>query len=208
MNKVVHILLNNFCGTPMSEKEKDIINLKDKENSQKKEAYDKSNFTVDILKVVAWPFITLVFLISFWSPLRNTANKIPDIIENANVIKIGELSLEVSRRLGRKASEEVLDIIAKLSEDDIKIVLELSSSLTSPSEKSFQEYENIIKLGLAKSMSTEELAKINSENEINKTGSPNQKKGIIRTSLGAETKDYLQSIVTEFIRETAENSKD
>ncbi len=158
----------------------------------------KFELTVELIKATAWPGLTMIILITFWGPLRQTAEQFPYLVRRSDTITIAGLSLEVSRELRRQASPEVEEVITELSKEGIKRVLRLSggSYWDKGSETHGRaDYTELIHLKLVEEIAVDELERQNQEE------GKNFGFGVRPTELGRQTQSFLQSVVAEFVQE-------
>ena len=89
----------------------------------------KSRFElfVELVKATAWPILVAVVLVAFWSPLRETARQIPELLGRSDTVTIAGLSLKLSRGLRYQTSPEVKKVLAELSQEAIERLLAMAS---------------------------------------------------------------------------------
>jgi hypothetical protein len=153
---------------------------------------------VEVIKALAWPLFATVFLVSFWTPLHDTATLIPSIVSRSDTITIAGLSLKVGKALNKKATPEVELALSRLSKEGVKRLLEMSASSwwDKGSEANGQaENSELVKLGLAMEVSADELATRNT------TDHKNFGYAVRITDLGRKTQDFLRAVIAEFVDE-------
>ncbi len=125
---------------------------------------------LDYTKVLAWPIIALVVLGSFWVPLHEIGRMAPELVRQSTSIKIGSVSLELSKKVTRKVSDEVRNVLPKLDADDIKwVAMNDGGESTYGDEVSWKDDAGRIgkfaTLGLVARMSTKDLEERQKINE-------------------------------------------
>jgi hypothetical protein len=163
---------------------------------------------VELIKALAWPLLAAVFLVSFWTPLHDTATLIPSIVNRSDTITIAGLSLKVGKALNQKATPDIELALGELSKDGVKRLLEMSdSSWWDKGNEAIAQTENaeLVKLGLATEATADELATINARDH------KNYGYGVRITDLGRRTQEFLRAVIAEFIKElprTADESSE
>ncbi len=152
---------------------------------------------VELIKALAWPVFAMFIVLSFWIPLQKIMQKLPDIVERANVINIAGLSLEINQSLqlkGLNPSTNVKQVLSELTPNDISAVLALRGSASYPPESEASgrsDYDHLVSLGLYTEVSKQELDK----------GGKGYSYGISITPLGTETRKYLLVLISEFLQQ-------
>jgi hypothetical protein len=109
-----------------------------------------SNTLVEILKVFfgGWPALTLVFLLLFYSPLRDALDAIPDKVKRADEIGVLGISLKTTIRVeaARLGVNTLSETIPNLSPPAIEMLMRApryATSLVSYHPNDQNEYEEI-----------------------------------------------------------------
>jgi hypothetical protein len=158
----------------------------------------KSRFelTNDLIKAGAWPLFALIVLIVFLGPFRAAANLLPDIVGRATSIKLGDVAIEIERKIP-PPSEEVRPVLAAMTADDINKLLETPVyRIWTPEEKDLgrSAYARTIELGIFGELSDKELQ--------SRTDFPFKPAyGVTVTPLGEKTRQYLSVIIDQFTQE-------
>ncbi len=158
----------------------------------------KFEITVDLIKALVWPVISLFILIIFWQPLRLVANQLPSIVSRSETITISGLSLKIRNNdIVQKPSDSVKTVVAALSADGVKTMLNNSSGVYwNVGDEAFgrKQYEELIKLGLYREVPRTELEEKKEQNK-------NYGFGAEVTPLGIETNKFLTQVVAGFVQE-------
>jgi len=155
---------------------------------------NQSNYqtTVDLFKAIIWPAFAFTLLISFWSPLDKTLEKIPSIIDKSESITIAGLSLKIERGIGIKPSSEVKSVLSQISPDGIKKLMNNKNSSYYDS-KDWPKNDN------------EELFRLKLVKEIPTKGSKH-KFAMQPTLLGIKCQKFLDAVMIEIVKQIAQNT--
>lgn len=88
-----------------------LIKPADDRHSGKLEIY---KVTVELLKVLVWPSLLLLFLSEFRGPIRKIVDQLPDKLSQATKVSFGNVTLEIIAAKAREAGS--LDIAEKLGQ--------------------------------------------------------------------------------------------
>ena len=163
--------------------------------------HPKSRFElgVELVKAIAWPILAAILLISFWTPLQETASQIPIIVGRSDTITIAGLSLKIGPGLRQKASPDVQKALAQLSQEGVEKILALSvgGSYWDKGQEANGRADNgeLVRLGLAEELPSDQLEKMNAAEHRN------YGYAIHITALGHQTQAFLRSVVAEFVQE-------
>jgi len=158
----------------------------------------KFEIIVDLIKALLWPTIVICVLIIFWGPLRLIADQIPSIVSRSESITISGLSIKIRNNdVVEKPSDSVRMVLAKLSPNGVKRMLNNSTAVYwDKGQESYgkEDYGELIKLGLYREVTPDELRERNTNNK-------NYGFGAERTPLGEETNNFLIQLVAGFVDE-------
>jgi hypothetical protein len=150
--------------------------MSDEISSPPEDAKVRTNSVVaDYIKVLAWPILVLLVLVSFWSPLHEVAAMLPNLVSQSESISISGVSIKVSKSIGDRASSDVREVLNKLTSNDIRELLETSDGTVlfekpdSPDAQAIEltVWKHFIAVGLANELSRQELAAKDDEDKKN-----------------------------------------
>jgi hypothetical protein len=167
----------------------------------------KTDVFLEFSKTFAWPSITLFVIIIFWTPLQRIAEMAPNLLENSESIKIGSLSLDVGKKIGRQLPDEVRTVLQNLDSDDIHYILAADSG---GYDKFFYGQEvteewarnrKFVELGLGSKLSKQELRAQFEEDRKNDKEAVLATEGFRTTKLFDRTNSFLINLLPEVISE-------
>jgi|SRR5712671_653850 len=168
----------------------------------------KPDTILQFTKVLAWPVIVLLAIIVFLGPLRETANLIPGLLKNSESVTIGSFSVNVGKKLGRYASDDVRNVLAALDANEIRVILSDSASenyfmdSTNREDKDLEHHRKFVYLGLETQLSESDL---DNHFEDDRKDDPREAQravlGFSTTQLYDETHDFLLKFLAEVISE-------
>ncbi|SET69761.1 hypothetical protein SAMN05216412_11325 [Nitrosospira multiformis] len=158
----------------------------------------KSTFElcVELIRALAWPVIAAALLISFWQPLRETANLLPSILHRSDAITIAGLSLKVSHELRHEAPPDVQAKLRRLSPSGIEALLNHGENTKmiyegkSEEKRAEERWGELVANELAYKESYDDGARF----------------FVALTPVGVKARSYLVSIISEFIKGLADAS--
>ncbi|WP_303317849.1 hypothetical protein Q4Q34_18215 [Flavivirga abyssicola] len=90
---------------------------------------NKSNFEhiVSLIKSLIWPFIILVFFLSYKTEFNAIVNYLPEMIKKSSKVTVGGISIEVQNIAEISGNPELAKIIPSLSNEGIKTLLKIGT---------------------------------------------------------------------------------
>ncbi len=152
--------------------------------------------SVEMVKAVAWPLLVLILVLCFWTSLQSAAELLPNLLSRSETITIAGLSLKISKGLSRQPSEDVKQVLSKLSAEGVRRLLNSSGASSwdvGNRGDGVAENAEIVKLGLAEEVAPEDLQ--------DERGRRRYSYGVRLTPLGKETQGFLFALIAEFTQE-------
>ena len=160
----------------------------------------KSEYLVDLVRALAWPFVALFVMFSFWKPLHRTAELLPSVLDRSDSISIGGISLEVGSHLRSKATPEVLAAISATSTSGIRKMLDTGGDIFFDNDNYPEERANVqelMRLHLYREATKSEIVESNAG-----IGTANVfTVGYVRTQLGTQVHDFMATVIAEFVQQ-------
>jgi len=145
---------------------------------------------VELVKALAWPVLVLFLVLRFGGPVGNVLNQLPDLVSRSNVVEIGTVKLQLGNKLPEPQSD-VKDALAKLTSQDIQILIRGGESYFDSAASGEQAYAGLIALKLAEGIPSDQLKN-------------NYKYGGRLTPLGERTREYLIQVMSVFLQTLAQ----
>jgi hypothetical protein len=160
---------------------------------------------VEYIKALAWPIIALIVLASFWTPLHQIGLMAPELVRQSDSITIGSVSLKLSKRVTRRMSDEVRNVLPRLDPDDLQELVATNLPYGTPMTfgdqgtwtESSKRLEKFVTLGLLTRMSIKDLE---DEQKANKR-QWRDFAGYRATQLYVQVHTFLVKLVPEVIKE-------
>ena len=80
---------------------------------------------VEFTKVLAWPVLTVVLLICFWSPLHTLVNILPQLLSETEEFSIGGASAHLRKSFVDQAPPDLKEILANLGPEEVRLILQV-----------------------------------------------------------------------------------
>lgn len=160
--------------------------------------YKKSNYeiTVDLIKAIVWPFLIILFLLVFWSPVHLVIEQVPNIIDRSQVITVAGVSIRSKEKLVNEASPRTKAVLSNISSDGLLTLLEIHDEVYwSKGDERVGRRKNseLVQFGLVDEIPDDEIR------------AKGYSYGVSVTSFGSETQEFLVALMQELIRDI-ENS--
>ena len=163
------------------------------ENSPK----TRFELSVELVKALAWPLFAAVVLILFWGPIRSAAGLLPNIVSRSEALSIAGLSIKIGKGISQRPSDDVKAALSKLSPDDLKRLLNQSSSTRCGTESASTckaDYAPLVILGLMEEIPESEL-------QLQDQSKMRYGYGARLTAKGRETQRFLYDLISQFVQE-------
>jgi hypothetical protein len=84
---------------------------------------NQTELILNFIKSMIWPIITISLIIIFFSPLKESIQKMPEMIDRANRLKIGSIELELINKAKAKDQEDLAIALTSLDTQTIEMFI-------------------------------------------------------------------------------------
>jgi len=79
------------------------------------------------VKALAWPVLVVLLVIFFWTPAREAAALLPELLRNSETVEVGKVKLGINKSIAKRASEAVREALVDMKAPDVRLILQSDS---------------------------------------------------------------------------------
>jgi hypothetical protein len=127
-----------------------------------KEPKETGTKGAEYVKALAWPVLAILLVFFFWTPARETAALLPELLRDSETIEVGKVKLGIKKSIAKRASEAVREALVDMKAPDVRLILQSESQTflfcdAKESDENIQQFHRLEAKKLVSALTAEQL---------------------------------------------------